>query len=278
MLLSLPFILRKADIMARVFTLASGSSGNSTYIGDIKSGVLVDIGLSFSKIKEGLENEGLSIQNIEALLITPEHSDHIKGLEVFCKKTDIPVYTTDKTAQKLISSLPNVQKNIHIIEKEKEYTVGRNTFYAFEVFHDAADAVGYRVTTADKRRVVYSTDTGHISEDTVRHIENADLNIIEANYDDSMLMCNISYPFLLKKRISGECGHLSNNDCAKTVVLLSEKGCKRFLLAHLSEQNNSPLVAFETVKLALTEKGLEIDKDYELSVAPRHENSRMLIF
>jgi len=264
--------------MARVFTLSSGSSGNSSFIGDAKSGILVDIGLSFSKIKAGLSSCGFSLQNIEALVITHEHSDHIKGLEVFCKKTDIPVYATEKTVKQLLSVCPSAEKNIHILEKGKKYSLERNSFYAFSVYHDAADAVGYRITTGDGRQIVYSTDIGHVDDEILEHIKNADLNIIEANYDDGMLMCNVSYPFLLKKRISGENGHLSNNDCAKTVQTLVKSGCRRFLLAHLSEQNNAPKVAYETVKLSLTNMGLEIDRDYELNVAPRHENSRMLIF
>lgn len=264
--------------MARVFTLASGSSGNSCFIGDAVSGVLVDIGLSFSKTKAALEEAGLSLENVEALLITHEHSDHIKGLQVFCKHTDIPVYATDKTAEKLILTCPEAEKNIHIIEKHAPVCLGRTSFYAFSVYHDAADAVGFRVTTADNRTVVYSTDVGHVDDSVFEHIVKADMNIIEANYDDGMLMCNIAYPFLLKQRISGACGHLSNNDCAKTVLELIKKGNRRFVLAHLSEQNNTPQVAFETIKCALTQSGLKIGVDFQLEVAPRHTNSRMLIF
>ena len=264
--------------MARVFTLASGSSGNSTYIGDAVSGVLVDIGLSFSKAKAGLEEAKMSLDNIEALLITHEHVDHIKGLEVFCKKCDVPVYASQKTAEKILSSAPSAEKNLKILEKNKIYDFGRTQIKAFSVYHDSADAVGYAIKTADGRKVVYSTDIGHIDEEIFSHIQCADMNIIESNYDDGMLMCNIAYPFLLKQRISGECGHLSNADCAKTVAELIKCGNRRFVLAHLSEQNNTPQVAFETVKFALSNEGLEIDKDYELYVAPRHGNSKVLIF
>ena len=264
--------------MARVLTLSSGSSGNSCYIGDANSGVLVDIGISFSKIRSALENGGMSLDNINALLITHEHIDHVKGLEVFCKKTDIPVYATQKTADKLVSLFESVEKNIHIIEKETLYTVGETFFSAFSVHHDAADTVGYRITTADGRTVVYSTDAGHIDDYIFSHIVNADLNIIEANYDEGMLMCNAAYPFLLRQRISGECGHISNNDCAKTVAELVKRGSKRFVLAHLSDQNNTPEVAFEAVNYALSSQGYKIGVDYELYVAPRYENSRMLIF
>ena len=109
--------------MARVFTLSSGSSGNSTYIGDAVSGVLVDIGISLSKIKSGLEETGMSLENIEALVITHEHVDHIKGLEVFCKKCDIPVYASERTAEKILASAPSAEKNLKILEKSKPLIV-----------------------------------------------------------------------------------------------------------------------------------------------------------
>lgn len=264
--------------MARVFTLQSGSSGNCTFVGDAQSGILVDIGLSFSKTKVGLENAGMSLEQVEALLITHEHIDHIKGLEVFCKKTEIPVYATEKTAEKLLFHAPSVEKNLHIIEKETVYNLGRTSFSAFEVYHDAVDAVGYRITTADGRKVVYSTDAGHIDDALYSNLVDADLNVIEANYDEGMLMCNAAYPFLLRQRISGGCGHISNNDCARTVVELVKGGNRRFLLAHLSEQNNTPEIAFEAVKLALSCAGFEMGVDYELDIAPRYQTSRMLIF
>ena len=234
--------------------------------------------MSFSKIKTAFEDAQMPLDCVEAVLITHEHSDHIKGLEIFSKHTDVPVFASQKTAQKLISSCPSVEKNVHILEKEKVYTLKHTEFSAFSVYHDAVDTVGYRVKTADSRCVVYSTDVGHIDDCVISNIQNADLNIIEANYDDGMLMCNVSYPFLLRQRISGPNGHLSNADCAKTVAKLTHLGGKRFLLAHLSEQNNTPEIAFQAVKLALEQDGFEINSDYELYVAPRFEMSRMLIF
>ncbi len=264
--------------MARVFTLSSGSSGNSAFVGDAKSGILIDIGISFSKVKNALEGQGMSLECIEALLITHEHSDHIKGLSSFCKKTDIPVYASQKTADYLSEHIPECKKNLHIIEADKDYQLSRTSFSAFSVYHDAREALGYRITTADNREVVYCTDIGHMDEKVLSHIERADLNIIEANYDENMLMCNSAYPFLLKRRISGDCGHLSNKECAETVTELYHRGCRRFVLAHLSEQNNSPDVAIETVKLALLNMNLKEGVDFELYVAPRFDVSRMLIF
>ena len=264
--------------MARVFTLSSGSSGNSAFVGDAKSGILIDIGISFSKVKTALERQGMSLECIEALLITHEHSDHIKGLSTFCKKTDIPVFASQKTSEYLLEHVPECEKNLHIIETDKPHKLNRTSFSAFNVYHDAQEAFGYRITTADNREVVYCTDIGHMDEKVLSYIEGADLNIIEANYDENMLMCNSSYPFLLKRRISGECGHLSNKDCAETVKELYLRGCRRFVLAHLSEQNNSPEVALETVKLALLKMELREGIDFELCVAPRFDVSRMLIF
>lgn len=264
--------------MARVFTLSSGSSGNCAYIGDAKSGILVDMGKSFLRVKEDLEKNDMSLENVEAVVITHEHSDHIKGLETLCKKTDIPVYATEKTAEKLSLQSEIIEKNLHIIKSCEQKELQNTKFTLFNVHHDAVDTVGVRVVTADNRRVVLSTDTGHIDDGIFEYLKDADLNIIESNYDSNMLMCNVSYPFLLRRRIASNNGHLSNADCAKTVLELLKGGNRRFVLAHLSEQNNTPEIAFETVRLCLDEAGYVLDKDFELSVAPRAEMSKMMVF
>lgn len=264
--------------MARVFTVSSGSNGNCTYIGDAESGILIDVGVSFSRLKKALEEKEIDLQKVEALFITHEHSDHIKGLPVFLKKTEIPVFASVKTAEWICENCPDISRDINIINCYEPCKTKRLSVTAFEVYHDSVNAVGYRVITGDNRTVVYSTDVGHIDDEIFSYIENADLNIIEANYDDGMLMCNASYSFLLKKRISGSCGHLSNKCCADAIADLYKKGNRRFLLAHLSEQNNTPEIAYETVKTKLDSMGLVEDVDYSLWVAPRSENSRMLIF
>ena len=263
--------------MARVLSLGSGSSGNCFFVGDRESGVLVDVGISFKAIKTALEKYEISLDSISALLVTHEHSDHIKGLTTFLKKTDIPVYASKETAEYIFEHIPESEGKLHSLEPKTSVYEGKTEFYAFCVYHDSRNAVGYRIKTPDNRFVVYSTDVGHIDDQIFENLINADLNIIEANYDDGMLMCNPSYPFLLKKRISGACGHLSNKDCAETVLNLYKNGCRRFLLAHLSRENNTPDVALETVKNALCSEGFVENIDYELCVAPREE-ARMLIF
>lgn len=264
--------------MARVFTLSSGSDGNCTFVGDAKSGILVDVGISFSRVKSGLSQYGMDFSNVEALVITHEHSDHIKGLSVFCKKTEIPVYATEKTVDYISKHHPDCRDRLHIIKTDVEEKLYFTSFTAFKVYHDSVDAVGYRIKTSDGRIVAYSTDIGHMDEEVFSHIEGADLNIIEANHDEGMLMCNPSYSYILKQRILGECGHLSNSDCAKTVAELCKKGNRRFVLAHLSDKNNTPDIAYEAVYQKLLTMGLRKDEDFTLMVAPRGENSRMLIF
>lgn len=263
--------------MARVLSLGSGSSGNSFFVGDAAGGVLIDVGLSFSKIFKALAQQGIGQRQVEALLLTHEHSDHVKGLGTFLKKTDIPVYATEGCAQRLFRSLPELEPRLRPVEKKKTFSVGHTAFSAFSVYHDAADAVGYRVETADRRQVVYCTDVGHVDEALLQDLSEADFHILEANYDVGMLQCNVAYPFLLRQRISGEKGHLSNADCAETVLQLLDTGSRRFLLAHLSEQNNTPQIAYETVRCALGNAGYVENSDYELCVAPR-DDVRMLIF
>ena len=263
--------------MARVLSLGSGSSGNCFFIGDAESGVLVDAGISFKAIKTALEQFEIPLESVSALLITHEHSDHIKGLSTLIKKTNIPIYAPKETAEYIFEHIPESEGRLHIINANALICEGKSEFYAFEVYHDSKSAVGYRIKTPDNRMVVYCTDIGHMDDKVFEHLINADLNIIEANYDDGMLMCNVSYPFLLKKRISGQCGHLSNKDCADTVCKLYKNGCRRFVLAHLSRENNTPEVALETVRGALNNEDLIENEDFEICVAPR-EDARMLIF
>ncbi len=264
--------------MARVFTLSSSSAGNSVFVGDGQQAFLVDCGISFKQICASLEQYEIGISDISSLLITHEHFDHIKGIVTLCKKTDIEVFASQKTCESIVLHHPELEGRLTPIQKDKEYIVDKMSFTAFSVSHDADDAVGYKIKTADNRIVVYSTDTGVVSDELFENLSGADLNIIEANYDEGMLACNLSYTFLLKQRISGEFGHLSNNQCADTVARLISRSNRRFLLAHLSEQNNTPEVAFETVNLKLVQNGLVRGVDFELDVAPRFENSRMLIF
>lgn len=263
--------------MARVLSLGSGSSGNCFFVGDADSGVLIDAGISFKAIKTALEQYEIALESISALLVTHEHSDHIKGLTTFFKKTDIPVYASEETAEYISEHIPESEGKLHSLEIKTPIVEGKTEFYAFSVYHDSRNAVGYRIKTPDNRCVVYSTDVGHIDGAIFENLTNADFNIIEANYDEGMLMCNASYPFLLKRRISGDCGHLSNKDCASTVLNLYKNGCRRFMLAHLSRENNTPEVALETVKNVLNNEGLKENSDYEICVAPR-EKTRMLIF
>ncbi len=264
--------------MARVFTLSSGSDGNCTFVGDGECAVLVDVGISFSKIKKAFEEYNINWENIKAVLITHEHTDHIKGLLTFCKKTDIPIFASPKTAQYIIMQHPELEGRICAVDIGEEMSVDKMSVVTFNVSHDSQEAVGYRITTADNRVVVYSTDTGVVDDEMLCFIKDADLNIIEANYDEGMLSCNPAYPFLLKQRISGEYGHLSNSQCAQTVLTLAKCGSKRFVLAHLSHQNNTPEVALSAVRAKLIENSFAENVDFEICVAPRLENSRMLIF
>ncbi len=264
--------------MARVFTLSSGSDGNCSFIGDARSGILIDLGISFKRIKEALAEYQIELSSIEAVLITHEHSDHIKGIVTFAKKTDIPIFASQKTAEYIMEHHPECVDRVKVAELNVCYNAGRTEFASFKVYHDSVDAVGYRIKTADNRIVAYSTDTGHIDDEVFENIKGADLSIIEANHDEGMLSCNVAYPYLLKKRILGDCGHLSNSACAKVVCRLYESGTRRFVLAHLSDQNNTPAVAYETVYAALNCMGLKKGVDFELDVAPRLENSRMMIF
>ena len=157
--------------MARVFTLSSGSDGNCAYIGDAKSGILIDLGISLKKLKAQLDEYDMSLQNIESVLLTHEHSDHIKGLTTFIKQTDIPIYASKKTTEYINEHNPETIGRITSLEENVDYKLERTCFKAYRVYHDSVEACGYKIKTADDRVVSYATDTGHFDEDLFNNIK-----------------------------------------------------------------------------------------------------------
>lgn len=237
-------------------SLASSSSGNCSVIKYKDTLVLSDCGISLKRIKAGLSALG----NIkpEALLITHAHSDHIKSAAAAIKYFDIPLYITEGAfGETCLEYSPK----IHIIEPEKAFDIGKIHITPFTVSHDAASSVAFSFETAsDKASVI--TDTGFIDDRMLSHISGSSGIIIEANHDEEMLK-NGPYPYFLKKRISGRYGHLSNSDCAKACLSLISSGTEKFMLAHLSEKNNTPEKAYSAVQASLASSG----KKYILKTA-----------
>lgn len=252
-------------------SLISGSSGNASVISDGNSLILIDCGMSGKKLETALSEIGYSGADISALLLTHEHIDHTRGAGIVSRRYNIPVYATKGTFD--CAELGKMRdENIHIVNSGEEFEIGKIAVRSFSISHDASDPVGYSFFSANKKMTI-ATDTGIITEEIEKNILGSDEIILESNHDREMLMYG-SYPLTLKRRVAGECGHLSNDAAASACIKLLESGTKNIMLGHLSDENNTPEIAYKTVKNALEEAGASVGKDIRLSVAERYNVTR----
>ncbi len=254
--------------MAKLFPLFSGSTGNSYFLGSRDEGILIDAGKNSKQIHLALERCKISPLAVKAIVITHEHVDHINALKVFASKYNIDVFCSAGTLKEL--TLKNIVKfPIHIIQNDLQIA-GMNINY-FNTPHDCAESIGFKIKTQDNKNFAFATDIGCITQEIEENFSNCDFCVIESNHDIDMLKCS-DYPYQLKQRVLSASGHLSNKDCAEFLTKIYKTGTKKFLLAHLSSENNYPLLAKETSLCALTMAGLVKDVDYRLEVA-RKENT-----
>lgn len=252
--------------MARFSSLFSSSSGNCTYIGSSEGGVLIDAGVSAKQITLKLDCIGVSPADIGAIFVTHEHSDHVNGLRVFASKNHIPVYTTAGTLAALEKS-GVVNGKFEIFEMpEKGIECAGQFVKSFATSHDSAQSCGFVVNTSDDRKIAIATDTGVVTDEIRNAVDGCDLILAESNHDIGMLR-NGPYPYMLKRRILSDVGHLSNLACSEFVTELVKSGTTRLVLGHLSKENNIPDLAFQTSKAALDCAGAVHFKDYILKVA-----------
>ncbi|MEG0614625.1 MAG: MBL fold metallo-hydrolase, partial [Oscillospiraceae bacterium] len=259
-------------ILARIYPLFSSSKGNATFVGTPSAGVLIDAGVTYKRLNEGLLRCGLTVDAVKAVFVTHEHSDHVKGISVLTKAKKIPVYAQKITLENLIS-----QGIIHSegFEIRGVVEICGMKISAFETPHDTEQSCGYQIITLDNRKCAVCTDLGHVTATVDENLCGCDLVLLEANYDEKMLR-NGCYPEYLKSRISSQNGHLSNNDCANYVKKLIEKGTTRVILGHLSQENNSPKAAENAVFLKLSQYVRNID--YILQVAPVETSGECVAF
>lgn len=256
--------------MARVYPLFSSSKGNSIYIGTSSEGILIDDGVSFSKLKKALELSGLSPDAIKAVFVTHEHSDHIKGLSVLTRRIKVPVFTRKNTADR-IADIGAVSGECRSI-KDGEEICGMRV-ECFSIPHDAQDPCGYKITFRDGRTAAVCTDLGHVTKEVENALLGTTCVLLEANYDVEMLR-NGSYPYYLKTRIFGGNGHLSNIDSGSFAKKLVNNGTEKIILGHLSQENNTPDVAENTVVSCLGK--FKRNADYLLSVASPETNGQFV--
>ena len=239
----------------KVATLASGSKGNSTYLESNEAKVLIDAGLTLKELEKRLRLIEVDPNQIDAILITHEHSDHIKGVGLFAKKYQTDIYAHAKLWQVLAKKLGEAIVKQYVQFFSEDFFVKDLTISAFEVPHDSVHCVGYNFYNNGKK-ISIATDLGHTNDRIIDKLKDSTIVILEANYEEDLLKANTKYPSYLKNRIKGSRGHLSNEQTVGVIAQLVNAGVKQVVLAHLSEENNAPEVAFNTIKKGLEEVGI----------------------
>ena len=264
--------------MLKFCSIASGSSGNCSYIGTGSTHILVDAGISGKKVENGLHTLGIKCSDLSAIFITHEHSDHIKGLGVLARRYGIPVYTTKGTREAIggISQVGEIDRELFFeIHPDRPVTIGDLEVYPFEISHDAEEPVAFRVEGAGKNLAI-ATDLGIYNSYVVEHLQNLNMVLLEANHDVRMLQAG-SYPYHLKRRILGAKGHLANETAGRLLNEILHKDLQKVLLGHLSRENNFPQLAYETVRseILMGDKG-SLAEQFHMEVAKREEISPLI--
>ncbi len=256
-------------------SLSSGSSGNSEYIETEHSKILVDAGFSGKAIEKLLDSINVNPTELDAIFVTHEHSDHIKGIGVLSRRFDIPIIANAETWYAMDSKIGKIKdKNIYIFENNRHIEFKDLDVLPIKTSHDSANSCGF-VFSKDDKKLSIVTDTGIIESSVYEEIKDSNLFFVEANHDIDMLKYG-SYPMALKERILSDYGHLSNDACANLLGDILTGNHEIVQLAHLSIENNTPAKAFETVNDYLRSLGLDVGEDITLEVAERYVPSNII--
>lgn len=258
-------------------TIASGSSGNCLYVGSEQTHLLIDAGVSCKRIVAGLDAFGISGDQIDAILVTHEHSDHISGLGVLSRKFHIPIYATRATLDEIhkVKSLGDLSKSdFYCFEAGNSFIIGDIHIGAYSISHDAADPVSY-IFQNNGIKIGMATDLGTYDDITVQVLRNSDLLYLEANHDVRMLQVS-PYPYPLKQRILGNRGHLCNEMTGKLISTIYTNRLKHIVLGHLSKENNYPDLALQTVMAEAFGASSPEDISPDIFVAPRDKASALV--
>lgn len=256
-------------------SLSSGSSGNCQYIETDRTKILIDSGFSGKKIESLLLSIDVDPKEIDYILVTHEHIDHVRGVGVLSRRYDIPIFANEKTWIAMEKSIGKIdEKNIRFFQSEKAFELEDLGVYPFRVFHDAAEPVGYSFYYK-RNKISIMTDTGWVNDNMKKAIKGSSLYLIESNHDIQMLKEG-SYPWPLKKRILSTKGHLSNMDAARVLTEVLGGNGEIVLLGHLSKENNIPKLAYDTVRKYMEGHGLS-EKNITLELTYRDRASKVYI-
>lgn len=252
-----------------IVSLRSGSRGNAALVFTQKTKILIDCGISGKNVEEALKSVDVSPEELDGIVITHEHNDHISGVGVMMRRYKIPVWGNALTWNAMRDKLGKFDDSLEkVFDTSDGFEIGDVGISPFSIPHDAADPVGYSFTNGGDK-VSIATDIGELKKDLFQAVQNSKTVILEANHDVNMLLAG-TYPMQLKRRIRGNLGHLSNDEAAKAAEFLVNLGVENILLGHLSEENNYPQLAYKTVELSLSEAGIKTGKDVMLDVAARN--------
>ncbi len=243
----------------RIISLYSGSTGNAFLISSPTGSILIDAGKSARRLCQEIKNAGFNPEDVRAILVTHEHTDHISALPVFLKKHPIPVHLQSECAYKLEQE-PHVASCLHPHPPIFEEEICGMHVTSFPTPHDSHASVGYRIEIPTENGVFrfgYATDIGYVSREVEQGLMGCDAVILESNHDPDLLMLG-PYPYELKRRVASRRGHLSNADCASFAARLCQTGTKYLMLAHLSQENNVPDLAFDTCFSAIADERVRI--------------------
>lgn len=260
--------------MFQFCNLYSGSSGNCSFVSTNNVNILIDCGETQKKITTALESIGKDISNIDAIIVTHEHSDHIKNLGSISKKYNIPVYANEKT----FNNMPEQTKlinddNKRVFNTNDHFEIGDLKIHPFSIPHDAAEPCGYSIYNNEKK-ISIATDIGHMTSEILHKLEESEFVLLESNYEPEILKY-AKYPYYLKQRILGPNGHLSNQEASKTITRLVSSGVTNIMLGHLSKQTNFPELAYKTVMDEIIDSKIN-NNNLTLNVASRLKPSNII--
>lgn len=249
-----------------ILSLRSGSRGNASLVSGGNTKLLVDCGVSGKSVTSALADVDVYPEDISAIAVTHEHIDHIAGIGVMMRRYHIPVWANAATWTAMESQVGKIDKSlVNIFDNDSSFEIGEIGVRPFSIPHDAADPVGYSFMCGDEK-VAVATDIGELKKDLFEAIRGSKTVLLESNHDVNMLEIG-KYPPQLKRRIRGKLGHLSNDDAGRAAEFLVRLGTERIILGHLSEENNYPELARQTVICVLNDAGIKCGRDVLLGVA-----------
>ena len=251
----------------QIYTIASGSGGNCTLVKDGDTALLIDAGISTKRIVTALRELDMFPEQLNGILITHEHGDHVCGLNTFIKHYDIPIFAPRTVANHLSWSIAGVDDYLTVLLPGQDYDIKGLTVLPFHTPHDTPESVGYRLTGSNS--FGFCTDFGHVTDEILESLRGVDAAVIEANHDIEMLK-NGPYPFPLKRRILSDNGHLSNDSCGLLAKELYRHGTRKLVLGHLSRENNLPAIARKCVLGVLSAEGIDTENELVLEIAPEN--------